>query len=61
MTLLITILLTILPGIAAAQNLSSDSESVTIRVNPKKRSSPCNDIISSTKLLIIELFFSRLE
>ncbi|MCU7818528.1 MAG: cytochrome b/b6 domain-containing protein, partial [gamma proteobacterium symbiont of Lucinoma myriamae] len=28
---------------------------------PKKRSSPCNDIISSTKLLIIELFFSRLE
>ncbi|MCU7833468.1 MAG: hypothetical protein KZQ56_12985, partial [gamma proteobacterium symbiont of Lucinoma myriamae] len=29
--------------------------------NPKKRSSPCNDIISSTKLLIIELFFSRLE
>ncbi|MCU7831612.1 MAG: hypothetical protein KZQ56_03155, partial [gamma proteobacterium symbiont of Lucinoma myriamae] len=27
---------------------------------PKKRSSPCNDIISSTKLLIIELFFSRL-
>ncbi|MCU7799342.1 MAG: DUF853 domain-containing protein, partial [gamma proteobacterium symbiont of Lucinoma myriamae] len=30
-------------------------------VHPKKRSSPCNDIISSTKLLIIELFFSRLE
>ncbi|MCU7819492.1 MAG: transposase, partial [gamma proteobacterium symbiont of Lucinoma myriamae] len=29
--------------------------------DPKKRSSPCNDIISSTKLLIIELFFSRLE
>ncbi|MCU7833333.1 MAG: hypothetical protein KZQ56_12270 [gamma proteobacterium symbiont of Lucinoma myriamae] len=30
-------------------------------IDPKKRSSPCNDIISSTKLLIIELFFSRLE
>ncbi|MCU7831811.1 MAG: hypothetical protein KZQ56_04215, partial [gamma proteobacterium symbiont of Lucinoma myriamae] len=34
--------------------------SYTQNLKPKKRSSPCNDIISSTKLLIIELFFSRL-
>ncbi|MCU7833017.1 MAG: hypothetical protein KZQ56_10575, partial [gamma proteobacterium symbiont of Lucinoma myriamae] len=34
---------------------------IDVFLDPKKRSSPCNDIISSTKLLIIELFFSRLE
>ncbi|MCU7832410.1 MAG: DEAD/DEAH box helicase, partial [gamma proteobacterium symbiont of Lucinoma myriamae] len=56
------------------QNLSEDSNVASERalyqsiillgqvlIKPKKRSSPCNDIISSTKLLIIELFFSRLE
>ncbi|MCU7833111.1 MAG: hypothetical protein KZQ56_11090, partial [gamma proteobacterium symbiont of Lucinoma myriamae] len=40
---------------------SGTIQQIKNKYQPKKRSSPCNDIISSTKLLIIELFFSRLE